>query len=640
MSLSKKLWLAITLLFLLVFAGCVLVTGLSASSYMTQQLRIHNADAASLLALALNGYANDREQLEATLTAQFDTGLYAMIRYESADGDANILHENRHAANGVNGVLEQLFPVAAAPGVAPVIAGRHQVGTVTLERQSGSAYSGLWTTILDLALLFLGALVAVGLVCSRLVHSSLRPLADLTDQARAFASGRFDTVSEPAAPEFHPLVNALNAVPEKVREMVRQESRRIDKFERESRVDRTTGLLNRDPFLQTVDAALASHGDTHGASLSIVRLRGLAQLNQVYGRNAIDAMLKDAGAGLNRLVRQHSGWSVSRLNGSDFALLAPHGLEMEETAKKVQEILREVLQSHSLPGDVPLPAAFTRFTRGDTVSELLNRLDGALLAVDREGESAISISHKGDIQMKPVREQLDEWRRIFTHALREHGFSLTRTPVVGRDGELVHFECAPCLEWKGDSIPAESFMPWVMRLELSGELDQHLVELALRWIEQHDEPVCVSLSIAAIVESGFLSWLSERLSSHSAAAARLAIELPENMALRHLTNFQRLCTRAKEHQCTVGIEHLGHQLAGLGKLQDVELDYVKVDPAFIRAVDSNAANQALLRTLCDMGHAMNLQVIADGVGSDEEWQTLRDLGVDGASGPAIRLPGG
>ena len=639
MSLSKRIWLASSVLLALLFVGCVMVTGLTGRSYMAEQLRIHNAEAASLFALTLAASARDEEQLEATIATQFGTGFYEMVRFAGADGAADILFEDRRAASGAAALLGRLFPIEAEPGVAPVIAGQRQLGTLTLRHHTRHAYDGLQGIFQNLALLFLGVLLLAGLLYNRLLASSLRPLADFADQVKSFAAGRFETGPEPTVPELQPLARSLNALPDKFREMLRQESRRADKLQRESRVDKITGLPNREPFLQGVAAALENRGDQATTSLSLIRLRGLAQLNQVYGRNAIDAMLKEAGAELNRLVRQHSGWSASRLNGSDFALLAPGDVDAEETAKRAQAILREALQSHGLPGDVALPGAFTRILRGDTVSELLNRLDGALLAVDREGESAISISHKGDIQMKPIREQLDQWRRIILQAQREHRFSLVRTPVVGRDGELLHYECSASLAWEDEELAAEVFMPWVKRLELSGEIDQQLIDLALQQIAQTNEPLCVSLSTASLVESGFLSWINERLSTRSASAARLSIELPENTALRHLANFERLCARAKEHDCSVGIEHLGHQLAGLGKLQEVDLDYVKVDAAFIRDIDSNAANQALLRTLCEMGHAAGLQVIADGVGSEAEWNTLRELGADGATGPAISLPG-
>lgn len=640
MSLSKRIWLASSVLLALLFAGCVIVTGLSARSYMADQLRIHNAEAAALFALTLAASARDENQLETTIATQFDTGFYEMIRFDGADGAPDILLEDRSTASGAAALLGGLFPIEAEAGVAPVIAEQRQLGTLTLRHHTRHAYDGLQGIFRNLALLFLGALLLAGLLYNRLLASSLRPLGDFADQVKGFAAGRFEASPEPATPELQPLARSLNALPEKFQEMLRQESRRADKLQRESRVDKITGLLNREPFLQGVAAAIESRSDKNATSLSLIRLRGLAQLNQVYGRNAIDAMLKEAGAELNRLVRQHSGWSASRLNGSDFALLAPGEFDEEETAKNAQAILREALQSHGLPGDVALPGAFTRIIRGDTVSELLNRLDGALLAVDREGESAISISHKGDIQMKPIREQLDQWRRMILQAQREHRFSLVRTPVVGREGELLHYECTVSLAWEDEVLAADVFMPWVKRLELSGDIDQQLIDLALQHIVQTDEPLCVSLSITSIVESGFLSWLNERLSTYSAAAPRLSIELPENIALRHLANFERLCSRAKDHDCSVGIEHLGHQLAGLGKLQDVDLDYVKVDAAFIRDIDSNVPNQALLRTLCEMGHAAGLQVIGDGVGSEAEWNTLRELGADGATGPAIKLPGG
>ena len=639
MSLSNRIWLASSVLFGLILVGCVIVTGLSARAYMAGQLRIHNAEAAALFAQTLAASSRDGQQLEATIKTQFDTGFYEMIDFAGAGGEADVLLQDQSAATGAAALLGELLPITVEPGVSPVIAGQRQLGTLTLRHHTRLAYAGLQSTFRNLALLFLGALLLAGLLYNRLLARSLRPLGDFADQVKSFAAGRFEASPEPSVTELQPLARSLNALPDKFREMLRQESRRADKLQRESRVDKITGLLNREPFLQGVAAAIENRNDKAATSLSLIRLRGLAQLNQVYGRNAIDAMLKEAGAELNRLVRQQTGWSASRLNGSDFAVLAPGGLSMEETAKKAQDILREALQSHGLPGDIALPGAFTRIIRGDTVSELLNRLDGALLAVDREGESAISISHKGDIQMKPIREQLDQWRRIILQAQREHRFSLVHTPVVGREGELLHYECSASLQWEDEVLPAEAFMPWVKRLELSAEMDQQLIDLALQRITQTKEPLCISLSIASIVESGFLSWFSERLSTHADAAAFLSIELPENMALRHLANFERLCSRAKDHHCGVGIEHLGHQLAGLGRLQDVDLDYVKVDAAFIRDIDSNVANQALLRTLCEMGHAAGLQVIADGVDSDAEWDTLRELGADGATGPAIKLPG-
>jgi EAL domain-containing protein (putative c-di-GMP-specific phosphodiesterase class I) len=137
------------------------------------------------------------------------------------------------------------------------------------------------------------------------------------------------------------------------------------------------------------------------------------------------------------------------------------------------------------------------------------------------------------------------------------------------------------------------------------------------------------------VEPAFLHWLDQTLSKAGAAAGRLWLEVPESMAFRHFDAFRLLTRHAGHYGCKVGIEHAGHQLADIGQLHDVGLDYFKVDAAFIRDIDGNAGNQTLLRTLCTVGHSIGVTVIAEGVRSAAEWAQLLELGFDGATGPAI-----
>jgi EAL domain-containing protein (putative c-di-GMP-specific phosphodiesterase class I) len=151
-----------------------------------------------------------------------------------------------------------------------------------------------------------------------------------------------------------------------------------------------------------------------------------------------------------------------------------------------------------------------------------------------------------------------------------------------------------------------------------------------------DRPRSVNLSVGALVEPSFLLWLSDQRSAGGAAAANLWLEVPESMAFRHMEAFKRLAARAQTYGCKIGIEHVGHQLAEIGQLSDVGLDYLKVDSSFVRDIDSNAGNQTLLRTLCTVGHSIGVIVIAEGVRSQAEWIQLQELGIDGATGPAIK----
>jgi EAL domain-containing protein (putative c-di-GMP-specific phosphodiesterase class I) len=233
---------------------------------------------------------------------------------------------------------------------------------------------------------------------------------------------------------------------------------------------------------------------------------------------------------------------------------------------------------------------------------------------------------------------MEDWRIIFASAFPEKKFRLGAFPVVGLENNLLHYESPARLEWQGNILPAGQFLPWINRLEVSYELDMEVVGLALQTIQAKGRPICVNLSVASVVEASFLSWISETLSSHADAASKLWLEVPESMAFRHLDNFKLLCTKAKAYGCKVGIEHMGHQLADLGQLHDVGVDYFKIDASFVRDIDSNSGNQTLLRTLCTVGHSIGVVVIAEGVRSAQEWDMLRELGADGATGPGISDP--
>ncbi len=635
MSLLKQLWLAIILLLSLVFGGSFVVSSLSAKSYLEQQLYMKNSDNAAALALSLTQQEADAVLLELTLSAQFDTGHYELVELTDPEGKLIARREDRQQIRDAPAWFIKLLPIDVAPGIAQVQKGWQQVGTLTLRSHSRFAYRALWESTQLLALMFLFAMVVAGLLGSYLLRIILKPLDDVIDQAEAIGQRRFITIPEPYTLEFRRLVGAMNTMSERIKAALRQETARLDKWQRNAHTDRITGLLNREPFMQSLGAALESDDVNATGTLTLVRVGGLALLNQSYGRKAIDGLLADVGAALNAIVASHSRWAASRLNGSDFALMAPRSLEPEVVAQEMQDALREVMETRSMLQEVTLPAATTVYVHGDTMATLMTRLDGTLIAAEQEGNSKINVAYAGDIQMMPVRQQMDHWRKVFQRAFLEQRFSLASFPVTGLNRRLLHFEAPVRLEQEGRELSAGTFLPWINRLELSSELDRHVLDLALRVAEVRGRPLSVNLSVGALVEPTFLLWLSERLSAAGPAAARLWLELPESMAFRHLEAFKRLAVRAKSYGCKVGIEHVGHQLAEIGQLSDVGLDYLKVDSSFIRNIDTNAGNQTLLRTLCTVGHSIGVILIAEGVRSQEEWSQLQELGIDGATGPAI-----
>ncbi|QIB64769.1 bifunctional diguanylate cyclase/phosphodiesterase [Kineobactrum salinum] len=636
MSLFKQLWLAVILLLSVVFGGSLIVNSLSAKNYLEQQLYMKNVDNANALALSLTQQQADAVLLELTLAAQFDTGHYELIELRDPAGNSIIRREDSGASDTAPEWFMQLLPIEVAAGQAQVQSGWQQVGTLTLRSHSRFAYRELWASTRQLALLFLVAVLLAGLLGSYLLRIILRPLDAVIEQAEAIGERRFITIAEPRTREFRRVVAAMNLLSDRIRAMLKQEASRLEKWQREAHLDKVTGLLNRTPFMQTLEAALESDDVNASGSLALIRLGGLARLNQTYGRKAVDGLLAEVGTALNRIAAGQSRWVAARLNGADFALLAARSITPEQVGQEIQHAVREVIENRAMQQDITLPCAATLFEHGDSIAALMTRLDGALIAADREGQSRLSVPQAGDIEMMPVREQMQRWQSIFDQAFEKQKFSLARFPVAaGPNRELLHYEAPLRLEREGEQLTAGSFLAWANRLQLSAELDRHVIDLALRMIAVSGRQLAVNLSADALVDTGFPHWLGDHLANSGEAAARLWLEVPETAAFRHLDSFRKLCARARTYGCKVGIEHVGHQLADIGRLHDVGLDYLKVDASFVRDIDCNSDNQTLLRTLATVAHSIGLTVIAEGVRTETEWRQLEALGIDGATGPAV-----
>tara|TARA_R110000772_G_scaffold129051_4_gene237100 strand:+ start:133782 stop:135722 length:1941 start_codon:yes stop_codon:yes gene_type:complete len=636
MSLFKQLWLAIILLLAIAFGSSLVVSSLAAQRYLQQQLYMKNVDNAAALALSLSQQEADGVLLELTLAAQFDTGHYELIALTDPDGQVLIRREDRRPASGAPAWLPGLLPLEVEPGIAQVQKGWQQVGTLTVRSHSRFAYQALWESTRLLALLFLCTMAVSGLLGSLLLRKIITPLNDVVNQAEAIGQRRFVTLPEPKTLEFKRLVSAMNTLSKRIRGALQQEASRLNQWQKETHTDGLTGLLNREPFLRNLDAALGSDDVNATGCMALVRIARLSHLNQTYGRKVIDGVLEDIGTALNTIVSRHSRWAAARLNGSDFAIMAPRATNPRELVLEMQAVMEEALNAHSMEADSALPSAATLYTHEDTLSALLTRLDSALIPAHQAGSSEINITFAGDIQMLPVREQMTRWRGILQSAFLEGRFSLAGFPVLDSNGRLMHMEAPVRLREEQQELPAATFLPWINRLEMSADLDQRVIEMALASAESEaTTPLAVNLSVGALVEPAFLHWLDQTLSKAGSAAGRLWLEVPESMAFRHFDAFRLLTRHASHYGCKVGIEHAGHQLADIGQLHDVGLDYFKVDAAFIREIDSNAGNQTLLRTLCTVGHSIGVTVIAEGVRSAAEWAQLRELGFDGATGPAI-----
>ena len=222
-------------------------------------------------------------------------------------------------------------------------------------------------------------------------------------------------------------------------------------------------------------------------------------------------------------------------------------------------------------------------------------------------------------------------------AIRSQRLRLVDFPVAGQAGRLLHLECPLRLQAveNGEWLTAANFIPMAESLAMTAELDLAALRLALERISAGTPAVAVNLSGQSIRDASFRARLFARVASHRDLAPRLWMEVSEIAANKHPAEFRTFCNALHPLGCRLGIEHFGRQFAATGRLPDIELDYLKIDGSFIRAIDTMAGNRAFIKNLCHTAHNRRLTVIAEDVRTAGELAILPELGVDGATGPAV-----
>jgi EAL domain-containing protein (putative c-di-GMP-specific phosphodiesterase class I)/GGDEF domain-containing protein len=629
MSLIKQLWIAIATITVIALGGSLAVSMYTAKHYLEQQLNVKNTDNATVLALALSQSSKDPVLVELQLASQFDAGHYRAIRLTSPEGRTVIDLQAPANVDTAPAWFVRFAAIEERPGVAHVQDGWRQFGTLTVESHTGYVYAALWESTLDLLSWFGVTALGAGILGSLLLGRLTSPLRTLVNHAQAIGERRFITTPEPSTAELKVVVRAMNTLSGRVRQMLADEAQRLETLRRQVQEDSVTGLLERRQFLNVLVSRLSDSEAPAAGALLILRVGQLAELNLDRGRVATDQLLRELAQALRGEADEDT--VGGRLNGSDFALIAPDGVEPREWVNAVASRVRAVADRQAAAGPLTLPLAAVAYHRGDSPPTVLARLDNALAEAEHAGEPALRFA-AGDGSASFAPRNQETWRTALLAALEQDGLQLGAYPVRDIHGGLLHHEAPVRLNLEGEWHNAGDFLPWATRFNLMGRLDLAVVKAALDRIRHEGEQVAVHISAQAFQDGQFVTELIALLRVIPGYAAKLWMEISEAGAARHPTAFRAFCLAVKSLDCKVGLEHAGPHFSALGDLQDLGLDFLKVDTSLLRELDDNEGNRSFVRSLAMLAHAIGLIVIAEGITRPGEETLLAALGFDGLSG--------
>lgn len=645
MTLHRRLILAVILLVLFLLTANLVITLNNSRLNMYEQLKVHAQDTATSLGFSLSQAALDKDNVQMTLMidAIFDRGYYRRIQFRDIEGKVSINRELPLTAVDVPPWFIQWLPLPEPSGSAQVSSGWYQLGEIEVVSHSGFAYQDLWQSFVEQVWLFLVTTV----LCYGLLGLGLKfvltPLRRVEEQANAICQKEFPVQDPlPSIPELRNVALAMNRMVGKLKEMFSYHIDLNERLNQQLNTDAITGLSNRQDFDARFNAALAGDRAAASGMLMLVRTGDLQAMNLHLGRQEGDdylrAIARSLQSSLNDMLEVSQHCLLSRHSGADFAIFVPsiHELESQELMKRVFSGLQELEWQNDEMESVFIGALFI-----PQLTEKMNFMalaDVALSQAQSEGGSGC-FWRKASEGEKAL--SAGEWSDLIRTAIREDLFYFHFQPVwqlVHGQKSLLFNEVMTRMRVGDKEYAAGAFMPMAMRCDLLPSIDTLVVKELVASLQLLPENICVNCSVASIEDEDFLRVVDTALSENSVLASRLTFELPANGLSFAEESVRHFADMIKRRGANLSLHHFGRGNAEFAYLQTLPVDYLKIDRHFIQHVVSDPDTRFFVRSLVAIAHSCDITILAEGVETEEQWQALIDLGIQGGQGYFLGKP--
>ena len=644
MSLLKQLFLAICLFLVVAFTGSFIAGVESSREQLLSQLRSHAQDAATALGLSMTPHVDDPAMIELMVSSIFDSGYFTSIRVVRIPGGEVIVERrsDEASADTVPVWFSELVNLQPQGGDALIMRGWEQAARVEVLSHPQFALAKLWDSAIGslLWLLLCGLVSAV--LGGWLLRTQLRPLDNMVQQAQAISRREFLTLPKvPRTPELKRVVTAMNQMVEKLKTLFAEEAARSEKLREEAYQDSITGLANRRLFDIRLAHQLVVNDQNADGYLVLLRVNDLSGLNQRFGGQQTDALIAAIGELLKRLLHQpqRASWLASRSRGGEFSLLAP-GIGREEADLLAGELhagLESLRQTGASDCTPVAHMGIAAFRPGEEPGQVIGRADQAL--AQAQNDPSRDWVRLDDYNAQPT-QGLHDWRIWIDEALNKRKLQLYFQPVTqcaDRNQLLHHKVLARLLDPQGEAIAAGRFLPWIERLGWTARFDLAMLEHSLRHLNQHPQPLALSLSAATLREPASLARLLALLKNHPQHASLMTLEVDE----RHLppaAELERFSQAVRETGYRLGLQHFGGRFSLIGNLTHLGLAYLKIDGNYIRAIDQESDKRLFIEAMFRATNSIDLPLMAEMVETAGELQALKELGIYAAMGRLIGAP--
>jgi diguanylate cyclase (GGDEF)-like protein/PAS domain S-box-containing protein len=424
----------------------------------------------------------------------------------------------------------------------------------------------------------------------------------------------------------------------------------VRKLDFDSKHDTLTGIFNRRAFqiaLTDAQNSFKRYPKSTHHGLLIIDLDYFKVINDSCGHEAGDALIKNVVQVISDCLRDEDHFS--RYGGDEFAVIL-YDVSNESVLGKAASI-RDAVERlkfnwHGHKFQTGASIGCVMFDESDSdVAAVLRAADSALYLAKDLGRGRVQMHADADAQIAKKSRELS-WAGKIHQAIDQNWFELHAQLVASNDPKHEeHFEILVRLrEIDGTLVFPSDFIPAAERFNLMPALDRWVVTNALKQIHACQKrtgkapKVAINLSPQSIRDQGFCTFLLNELALCGVPNNRICFELTETVAIADFELVKTFMNAIRQRGCTFALDDVGAGFNSFSYLKHLTFEQIKIDGHYVKNIDSDPVDCALVESLVRAAHSLGLIAVAEMVETLSVAQQLQKIGVRHLQGFGIHRP--
>lgn len=396
--------------------------------------------------------------------------------------------------------------------------------------------------------------------------------------------------------------------------------------------DPLTKLFNRRKLPLAVGDAVAEARAGRSGALLYIDLDNFKVVNDTLGHEAGDRLLLTVADILRSTVRADD--ILVRFGGDEFVIILPDCPVSD--ALNIGEGLRENIENLVFAEEgrtfrVGASIGIVPIDGSRESSDVLGVADAACYAAKAGGRNRVELYRETGGALEALVADND-WSSRIKNAMRDGTLGIYFQPVVAIAGRsILCHEVLLRLSDRPESAPVHpaAFMSAVQRSGQTAKLDRFVIARAVEsLVDRPDAHLSINISGSSFADSNFADYVEATLVAHSVGPERIIFELTENEVIANLVQAQSVMTALRKRGFRFALDDFGTGTSSMNYLKSLPIDMIKVEGSFVRNLDADPFNQAVVQAVQALAAALKIPLVAEYVESRLVFDLLAKMGVE------------